>query len=122
MEEKYEKFLPLGSVVLMKEAKKRVMVTGYAVSSPESGDKLWDYIGCLWPEGMVAPDKNLLFDHKDIDKVFAVGFSDDEQKLFMERLNKALGFRKERLQKEAAQNNAGEGAQAPASDAAPNVQ
>ena len=98
------------------------MVTGYAVSSPESGDKLWDYIGCLWPEGMVAPDKNLLFDHKDIDKVFAIGFSDDEQKLFMERLNKALGFREERLQKEAAQNNAGQSAQAPVSDDAPNVQ
>ena len=27
-----------------KEAKKRVMITGYAVKSPESGEKVWDYI------------------------------------------------------------------------------
>ena len=44
----------------MKEAKKKVMITGYAVKSPESGEKLWDYIGCLWPEGMISSDKNLI--------------------------------------------------------------
>ena len=89
MNEKFKKYLPLGSVVLMKEAKKRVMITGYAVKSPESGDRIWDYIGCLWPEGMISPDKNLLFDHKDIHQIFAIGYSDDEQKSFMNVLNKA---------------------------------
>jgi len=103
-ETKYEKFLPLGSVVLMKSAKKRVMITGYAVSSPESGNKIWDYIGCLWPEGMIASDKNLLFDHKDIEKVFAVGFIDDEQKMFIERLNNALKFRENKVQNESEKN------------------
>ena len=29
MNEKFEKYLPIGSVVLMKEAKKRIMITGY---------------------------------------------------------------------------------------------
>lgn len=100
MNEKFKKFLPLGSVILMKNAKKRVMITGYAITSPDSGEKIWDYIGCLWPEGMIAPDKNLLFDHKDIGQIFAIGYSDDEQKKFMHVLDKATALREERLNKE----------------------
>ena len=100
MNEKFKKYLPLGSVVLMKEAKKRVMITGYAVKSPDSGDKLWDYIGCLWPEGMIAADKNLLFDHKDIGRIFAIGYSDDEQKRFMGVLDKATAIREQKMSKE----------------------
>lgn len=97
MNEKFKKYLPLGSVVLMKDAKKRVMVTGYCVKSPDSGEKIWDYIGCLWPEGMIAPDKNLLFDHKDIQQIYAIGYSDDEQKRFMSVLDKATNLREDRL-------------------------
>lgn len=90
------KYLPLGSVVLMKDAKKRVMVTGYAIKTPESGDKLWDYIGCIWPEGMISPDKNLLFDHKDIHQIYAIGYTDEEQKKFLEVLNKATELNEQR--------------------------
>ena len=95
-----EKYLPIGSVVLMKEAKKRVMIAGYAVKSPESGDKIWDYIGCLYPEGIITPEKNLLFDHKNIDKVYAIGYSDDEQKKFIEKLLKATELHEKRVSKE----------------------
>lgn len=101
MNEKIEKFLPLGSVVLMKEAKKKIMITGYAVTSPESGDQIWDYIGCIWPEGMIAPDKNLLFNHDKIEKVFAIGFTNDEQKKFNSLLISARGLREKRLAREA---------------------
>lgn len=103
-----EKYLPIGSVVLMKGAKKRAMITGYAVKSPESGDKLWDYIGCLYPEGMVTPDKNLLFDHENIDKIFAVGYSDEEQKNFIQLLNKATKLHTNREQKEAVKEESKE--------------
>lgn len=100
MNEKYKKYLPLGSVVLMKDATKRVMITGYCVKSPESGDKIWDYIGCLWPEGMISSDKNLLFDHKDISRIFAIGYSDDEQKKFMNLLDKATMLKEQRENKD----------------------
>lgn len=99
VDERFKKYLPLGSVVLMKDAKKRVMVTGYCVKSPDSGEKIWDYIGCLWPEGMITPDKNLLFDHKDIARIFAIGYSDDEQKRFMSVLDKATQLHEQRENK-----------------------
>lgn len=79
--------LPLGSVVLMRDAKKKIMITGYSVTSPASEDKIWDYIGCIWPEGIISLDKNLLFDHKDIQQVFYVGYVDDEQRRFMDFLD-----------------------------------
>lgn len=97
MNEKYKRYLPLGSVVLMKDAKKRVMITGYAVKAPESGEKVWDYIGCLWPEGMISSDKNLLFDHDKIHQIFAIGYSDEEQKKFVNALDKTIQIHEQRV-------------------------
>lgn len=99
MNKEFKKYLPLGSVVLMKSAKRRVMITGYVAKSSDSGEKVWDYIGCLWPEGMITPDKNLLFDHDNIEQIFAIGFTDDEQKRFMGLLNKATQLHSSRINK-----------------------
>ena len=101
MEEKFKRYLPLGSVVLMIGAKKRVMVTGYAVKSPDFGDRVFDYIGCLYPEGLIASDKNLIFDHKDIYQVFALGYVDEEQREFMRKLDEATLAREKETNKES---------------------
>lgn len=98
--EKFKKYLPLGSVVLMNGGRKRVMITGYVVKSPEMEGKVFDYVGCIWPEGMISSDKNLMFDHKDIAKIFAIGYTDDEQKKFMSALDTASSLMEERLKNE----------------------
>lgn len=90
MEQKYEKFLPLGSIVLLNNATKRVMITGFCIKSQETGDKMFDYIGCLYPEGIINTDQNLLFNHNDIKQIFAVGYSDEEEKIFKENLKQSL--------------------------------
>ena len=47
-----DKYLPIGSVVLLKEGEKRLMI--YGVKQKESGtDKIWDYVACLFPEGNI---------------------------------------------------------------------
>ena len=83
-----EKYLPIGSVVLLKNAKKRVMVTGFIARAQETGDKIFDYMGCLYPEGVVSSDKNLLFNHDQIDKIFYLGYTDEEWKSVQDKLNK----------------------------------
>ena len=88
MENQYEKYLPIGSVVIMKGGKKRVMVVGYLAKTAEFGDKIFDYVGCLYPEGLVSSKLNLMFNHEDIERVYAIGYSDDEQKKFMGVLNR----------------------------------
>ena len=82
------KYLPIGSVVILKGGKKRVMVTGFLGKAVEDDTKVFDYIGCLFPEGIVAPDSNVLFNHANIDKIFFLGYSDAAQKEFAEILKK----------------------------------
>lgn len=85
-----EKFLPLGSVVLLKNATKRLMITGFYVKADENNEKTYDYVGCLYPEGVISSKENCVFNHEQIDKIFFIGYSDDEEKKFKEKLNKAV--------------------------------
>ena len=85
-----EKYLPIGTVCILKNASKKVMITGYAVKGKESGDKVYDYVGCLYPEGVVNSNQNLLFDHVQIDKIFYMGYVDEEQKELMIKLQEFI--------------------------------
>lgn len=78
----YEKYLPIGTVVLLKGAKKRVMITGFCTFADENKTKLYDYVGVLYPEGFIASNQTLLFNHEQIDKIYHLGFVDDEEKKF----------------------------------------
>lgn len=96
-----EKYLPIGSVVLLKEAKKRVMVTGFVAQSQETGNKIFDYMGCLYPEGIISSEQNLLFNHEQIDKIFYLGYSDEEWIQVHSKLKEVAS----KMQKEASGNN-----------------
>ena len=85
-----EKFLPIGTVVMLKGGTKRLMVTGYCMLDKKNRNKMYDYSGCLYPEGMVSSDQTALFDHSQIEQVYFVGLEDDEEKSFMEKLKAAL--------------------------------
>ena len=85
-----EKFLPLGTVVLLKEGSKRLMITGYCMASPENPDKMYDYAGCLFPEGFILDNNVALFNHDESEKIDFLGFSDDEQKAFCDALKEAI--------------------------------
>lgn len=85
------KYLPIGTVCLLKNAKKRVMITGFVVKSIVSNNLVtYDYAGCLYPEGIIQSDKNLLFNHDDIVQVYFMGYSDAEDKLFKTKLNELV--------------------------------
>ena len=74
------KFLPIGSVVLLKGAKKRLMIIGHHMVGKENISKIYDYSGCLYPEGNVNSEMNILFNHDQIEKVYVLGYSDAEEK------------------------------------------
>lgn len=88
-----EKYLPLGTIVLLKEAKKRMMIVGYEVTTEEEEPKTFDYIGCLYPEGVISPDRNLLFNHDQIEKIFFKGYSDEEDITFKNKLREIVNKR-----------------------------
>lgn len=82
--------LPVGTVVLLKNSKKRVMIIGVCQKTSDHPDMLWDYSACLFPEGYIGADKLFLFNNDQIEKVFLMGLQDDEQMAFKEKADKAI--------------------------------
>lgn len=82
-----EKYLPIGTVVMLKGGKKRLMITGFCSIADENEQKVYDYNGCAFPEGIIKSDRNFLFDHSQIEKVYHLGLSDEEEKKFKNKLN-----------------------------------
>jgi hypothetical protein len=84
----FEGLLPIGTVVLLKNSQKRVMIIGVLQKQMKNDEAIiWDYSGCFYPEGYMGPDKTFLFNSAQIDKVFAVGYQDQEQFAFKEKID-----------------------------------
>ena len=82
----YESLLPVGSVVLLKGASKRVVIIGRI--QVMSGDPtVYDYVSCPFPEGLVDTNELFFFNRDDVERVYFIGFQDQEE----------LQFRAERL-------------------------
>lgn len=92
----FEKTLPIGSVVLLKGATKRMMILGYCRYQAGDQTKLYDYCGCSYPEGFLSPDKTAVFDHDQIEQIYALGYQNDEQIAFRQRLTQVLENRSRR--------------------------
>ena len=89
-----EKYLPLGTVVLLKGGVKKVMITGYLIYSSRSAEKkvMYDYGGCTFPEGILNADQTLVFNHDQIERIVHLGFENDEQAKFNDLLKQEEGL------------------------------
>ncbi len=106
-EEKKEKkeLLPIGSVVFLKGGKKELMIISYCIiPAGDVYDKngkidlgenpMFDYGGCVYPEGMITSDQIFAFNHDQIDRVVFTGYTTEKQKQICEVL---VGGMAERL-------------------------
>lgn len=89
MENKVEvldKYLALGSIVLVKGNVKKLMIVARGVlAGKEPEKKLFDYGAVLYPEGLM--DERLIFlNHGDIYKVVAEGYSDSDDEIMNENI------------------------------------
>jgi hypothetical protein len=71
-----KKYLPIGSVVLLKGKSRKLMITGYK-SKTDSSDTVYDYNGILFPEGLME-NTYALFNNDDIEEVFYEGLKNEE--------------------------------------------
>jgi len=83
---KISHLLPIGTVVILKNGNKPIMIYGRKQISHNS-QKQFDYLGCLYPEGYISEDYNILFNHSDIEQVPFKGFENEEEKLFRQFLS-----------------------------------
>ena len=80
-----KKLLPIGSVVLLEEGKKRLMIYGIKQTEQETQQE-YDYIGVVYPEGNMGQGTQFFFFFNQIKEVFYKGFEDEERRMFIERL------------------------------------
>lgn len=83
-------YLPIGSVVALKDSKKRVMIYGRQVKSRDQ-NKDFDYIACMYPEGYLSSGEVILFNQEDIQMIYFLGFQDLEELHFRSLLKKVTG-------------------------------
>ena len=79
-------YLPVGSIVLLKNGQKKIMIYGRR-QRRVTDEHEYDYIACLYPEGNINEDYMYLFNHEDIETVVHRGYSDAEEEAFVAKLN-----------------------------------
>ncbi len=84
-----KELLPLGTVVLLKNAEKKLMICG-RIQTDVSTNISYDYSACVYPEGIINPRELFMFNNEDIDKVFYIGFQDQEEFEFRKYVDKQL--------------------------------
>lgn len=86
-----DKFLPIGTVVILKGGKKELMINSFCVvPSGEIYDKtgkvelekgkMFDYGACSYPEGMLSSDQSFVFNHDQIEKICYKGYETELSK------------------------------------------
>lgn len=83
---KINNLLPIGSVVLLKDGEKRLMICGILQNDEGNTNKTYDYMGVLYPEGHIGEGYQYLFNHEDVVQVFFRGYDDEERAQFIEKL------------------------------------
>ncbi len=75
--------LPIGSVVKLKENASLVMVIGYMSLDTDTNDKIYEYSGVAFPEGLIDKNRIALFDHNQIETIASYGYMDAEQQSYV---------------------------------------
>ena len=77
--------LSIGSVVKLKNAEKLAMIIGFSmVDDRKEKVEIFDYVGCVYPQGVFNIEYNLFFNNSDIEKVVFQGYSNQDDKNFKE--------------------------------------
>lgn len=80
-------YLPIGTVITLKNGTKRLMIFGIIQNTEEDETtKQYDYIGVPYPEGNIGSDYQYLFNHEDVEVVYFRGFEDVERQEFIANL------------------------------------
>lgn len=93
------KYLPLGSIVKLKNSDKKLMIIGYYSLEYNNSVKIYDYEGCSYPEGMLLKNNSYSFNHSDIASVVFLGYLDTAYNKLNANLLDQLNEKTEDLEK-----------------------
>ncbi len=66
-------YCPVGSVVILKNSSMKVMIMGMVFLDVSTKGKIYDYMGCRFPEGVLSKEEILYFYHQDIATILHLG-------------------------------------------------
>ena len=89
----YDKVLPIGTVVLLKNATKRLMILGYQRTAAADESVVFDYCGCVYPDGYLNPERTAIFNHENIERVYYLGLQNDEYLVAAEKIREVVAAR-----------------------------
>ncbi|MEH6947115.1 DUF4176 domain-containing protein [Bacillus sp. JJ634] len=84
-----QKYLPNGSIVLVKGGTKKLMIYGRKQLLLKENEQMYDYLAVPYPEGYINPDYSYVFNHSDIEEIIFYGFTDKEENEFQHVLQQA---------------------------------
>jgi len=103
-----KEFLPIGTVVLLKNATKKIMITGYLPKTKGKPDEIYDYSACLFPEGIVASNQTAVFNTEQIAEIIQPGYSNEETEKFVAALNEIVNAENvQTVQEDTAESSEG---------------
>lgn len=84
--------LPIGSVVLLKDGQKRLMICGRVQTDVATGIT-YDYSACYYPDGIINSKELFMFNNENIQRLFFIGFQDGEELAFRQFIDEELARR-----------------------------
>lgn len=81
--------LPIGTVVLLKDSNRKVMIIGVLQFNGSDQSVLYDYSGVLYPEGLIDPKNNYLFNQDQIERIYYRGYHNEEQDVLQDTIDEA---------------------------------
>lgn len=111
-----EKFLPIGTVVLLKGGKRELMITSYCImpsgdvydknGKVDAAGKMFDYGACFYPEGMITSDQLFAFNHEQIERICFKGYETEQQLEISKVLNGGIAEMNKQLEQQAQEGQA----------------
>ena len=94
MESESKKYLPIGSICLLKGDKELTMVTGYFGVVQDEKPRVYDYIGTMYPIGLISESRSYLFNNDQIQELVFKGY---ENETYHELMTQIEGVSKEEM-------------------------
>lgn len=86
----YKNLMPIGSVVRLIGGTHKIMICGRIVCKTNE-DNIYDYVACLYPEGITSTEEMYFFNRDAIEDVYFIGAQDQEELAFRNNVLNQLG-------------------------------
>ena len=86
----YKDLLPNGSIVKLSGGDHYVMICG-RVTVPAGEETIYDYVGCLYPEGLTDMENMLFFNRDNIETILFIGYQDKQELEYRSEILDNLG-------------------------------